>query len=281
MSQQPPWNWNGVIDAEKLFNGILAEEVQKKDITSPVDLLAWSAHAYRLHSDNPSLRYELFNRIQCDMVADVNSQLTDQDRETADKICHYFQKKIVWKTLAGRGNGISEQQYPGVRNNMSFSQRVMEFLSGNRRYCSRDSIGMVYRLPEFYDFDQRILVAREQQSWDTCDPSIESEYSEHVELTVTPVLFQTRNIRGSSEHWYLVNTEQFKIPAVLRVSNYGLNSGVLGVWNQLFNLVDKIPITGVFTRRSYFGDFDYLSSSRWTISQDFFSRAIDERFRRS
>jgi hypothetical protein len=116
------------------------------------DLLALSTTWQRLRQErinNPSLYMNAITRL---LDKQLFEKVTDIDRERAATVRDYYSKKImVWR--------LKNENFTKYRQDMN------EFIHGDGNKFKEEMCPLVYRLPEFYDYDSQMdLVTREHNT---------------------------------------------------------------------------------------------------------------------
>jgi hypothetical protein len=209
-------------------------------ITSDIDMLAISVHQYRLYRDEPARRFVSFKQIVPD----------SEDYAEADRVADYFSKKIMWTRLSSD------------RNLTGFEQKVAEFLSSNRRVCDEKSLGLVYRMPEFYYTDQELIA------------TIEREFGEYkISLlpesqtrTLEPVWTQDRKTRANNERGYWLRDVETGVPVKIR-ANLSFDQ-LVHVWHALFTSVKHLKISAEYRAVRHKLGFAYYDCKKWRLVID-------------
>lgn len=116
------------------------------DVKVNKDLLAMSCHLWRNFKDNWEKRYLNFSE------AAKTLNLVEIDYTDADQVASYFSKQILVKQLKGELT--------------SFQQSVLEFITSDRMTYDSQMPGLIYRLPEYYETDQRLLKMKDDYHTD-------------------------------------------------------------------------------------------------------------------
>lgn len=105
----------------------------KKFITLPEDSLAVSCALYRIYRGKQY--YDM----------DTSCKLVEQrDRDLAITISEFYEQRMIIKRL-------TDIHYT------DFETSMLSYLMGNRNSYCREQLGMIYRLPEFYEYDQTVI----------------------------------------------------------------------------------------------------------------------------
>jgi hypothetical protein len=210
---------------------------------SDVDLLAVSANLYRRFKNEPENRYtDLFQAAKF-------TNITTEDHELAEKIALYFSKQIVMAQLRG---DVTE-----------FQRTAGAFISSNRLTLEYCEVGLIYRLPEYYEADKKFIAMR-----DIC-----FREHEHVDVTddfyvrklipIETIAHDTRNAK-LTEYWF--SDVETNNPVMLTV---GTKAELKYLWDRIFKSTrdnqDTISVSGVFQTRKHRLNMQYLHSTNWKL----------------
>lgn len=157
-------------------------------IETTEDLLALSCAWYRIRKNGAS-QNGIVPNISTLLSPDLFKSITTEDRTNANTIRDYYSKKIMFWTL-------KEQRLTQFRQDLS------EFLHGVSTKFVEKTLPMVYRLPEFYEYDSSFDEVRL-----LFNSSIDNHHRGHskssVSTTLTPVARFSRNTRrvNVKEYW--------------------------------------------------------------------------------
>ena len=204
-------------------------------ITVDEDLLAVSAYLYRRYKNNPELRFASLQSVASQHVVE------DQDRQRAEEIAEYFSKQIV---LARLKDTVSV-----------FQEAVAKFISGNRRTINTDAVGLVYRLPEYYEYT---VSMQEYYAKNFADHEYRETPFEHCVRLLMPHMNIEHNSRHLKSTQYWFKDAETGNPALITVTS---KNQLQHVWDKVFNAGrdSGLNISGMFETRKHYGEFSYMS----------------------
>ena len=213
-----------------------------KKTYSNEDLLAVSAYLYRRYKNNPELRFTnlLENAGEC--------VVEGQDRQRAEEIADYFSKQIV---LARLKDTVSV-----------FQNSVASFLSGDRKTIKTADVGLIYRLPEYYEYAVSILEYHTGHFADHEYYEVPLQYSTRLLMPHMSIEHNTRQLK-SIQYWF--KDRETGNPAMITVT---AKNQLQHVWDKIFNAgrTDGINISGMFDTRKHYGGFSYMTCyNRWEL----------------
>ena len=235
------WDWN-------LFNS--TDNVKKYEVFETTeDILALSVTWHRLRS---LARGHSINNINVIDPWDKPTKLTDEilfkqmtqeDRERANVIRDYYSKKIMMFTL--RGQHLTK-----------FRKDLSTFVHGDSQVVKEEMLPLVYRLPEFYDYD----IELEEMFRDLNTTFQGSRIASAEILSLTPIKKFTvkRKSRKFVEYW-LKDENNIAYKIEIDTSNE-----LLHLWDHFF---EKKSVTldsiSKFTERDGIG---YNKLFKWSIA---------------
>lgn len=148
--------------------------------------------------------------------------ITEPDREFATKVRDYYGKKLTWMAL----NDVVMTP---------FKQSLSIFLAGDGRAGNKTELPMVFRLPEFYLYDQQIdeLIATSTK------PILPLPYGDRI-CELQPVKQICRVLKSVKKHEYWFTDSN----SVLYVINLGANNPLQHIWDKIYNKGDIMVISG-------------------------------------
>jgi hypothetical protein len=214
-----------------------------KMTTSNEDLLAVSAYLYRKYRDNPELRFTT------SLQSVVSQNLVEvQDRQRAEDIAVYFSKQIV---LARLKDTVSD-----------FQNAVAHFISGNRSTIKSTDIGLIYRLPEYYEYALTLLEYHNSHFADHEYHEFPLQYSTRLLMPHMSIDHNSRQLK-TTQYWF--KDRETGNPAMITVT---AKNQLKHVWDKVFNAgrTDGINISGMFETRKHHGGFSYMTCyNRWEL----------------
>lgn len=257
-------NWTN----STLSNGIMAQTINLSGLTSsigsltmgdPNDLLAWDNQQHvkkyqvfeidedllALSSTWKRLRDEhkrtgIYHGISKLTEKELFQKVTDDDREHANVIRDYYSKKIVMWKLKG-------QQLSRFREDMN------SFIHTNGKVFKENACPMVYRLPEFYEYDIGFeALANKHSKVIKNDTDTKTE----KKLTYCETFLVGNRVNRKKEFWF--NDE-----------NDNLVTLSVRADNELVSLLEKYVTTnptlkGKFSKRTR-ENIDYFVTEKYTF----------------
>jgi len=232
------WDWN-------LFNS--TDNVKKYEVFETTeDILALSVTWHRLR---PLVSHGINNIINpgdrptklTDEI--LFKQMTQEDRERANVIRDYYSKKIMMFAL--RGQHLTK-----------FRKDLSTFVHGDSQVVKEEMMPLVYRLPEFYDYD----IELEEMFRDLNTTFQGSRIASAKILSLTPIKKFTvkRKSRKFVEYW-LKDENNIAYKIEIDTSNE-----LLHLWDHFF---EKKSVTldsiSKFTERDGIG---YNKLFKWSIT---------------
>jgi hypothetical protein len=152
------------------------------------DLLALSTAWQRIRKErasNPQSLY--FNNITRLLDKQLFKEVSEEDRVRANVIRDYYSKKImVWR--------LKNERFTGFREDMN------EFIHGDGKKFREEMCPLVYRLPEFYDYDSAFDEISREHNFKV------SQTEQHHADTKTLKLVKTFNVGKKyskrKEYWF-------------------------------------------------------------------------------
>jgi hypothetical protein len=217
--------------------------VQPKMTSVSEDMLAVSAYLYRRYRDNPEIRFN--TSIQSESVGRT---IHDQDRQRAEEIADYFSKQIV---LARLKDTVSV-----------FQNSVASFLSGDRKTIKTADVGLIYRLPEYYEYAVSMLEYHTGHFADHEYYEVPLQYSTRLLMPHMSIEHNTRQLK-SIQYWF--KDRETGNPVMITVT---AKNQLQHVWDKIFNAgrTDGINISGMFDTRKHYGGFSYMTCyNKWEL----------------
>lgn len=183
------------------------------------DLLAASVHLYRVHGNNP----ERFNGLGLDEVV---QDISDEDFKLADNIADYFSKMIVLREM--RGDQLTD-----------FHRVVAGFLT-DRYIFNYEIVGMIYRLPEYYDMDQRFLKMTDTYFNDHKYVSI---LLHKQSRTLSPIDKISKMTKGFKVVQYWFKDKETGNPVNIDIDH---KNKLSHIWDYFFETAEELDVEGEY-----------------------------------
>jgi hypothetical protein len=138
-SGMAPWNVKSLLE-DSIFTN--SSRIKKYEvIETPEDLLAMSVAWHRIRKENKEATgSKPYPTITTLLSNDLFGFITQEDRDKANVIRDYYSKKIMMLTL------LEVRLSP-------FRQDLKDYLHGDCKKFTEKVVPMIYRLPEFHEFD--------------------------------------------------------------------------------------------------------------------------------
>lgn len=214
--------------------------------TANVDLLAVSCHLWTNYRYNQEKRFLDLN------TASKTLNLTQIDYDNAELVADYFSKNILIKQLKDKVKVTS------------FELSVLQFITSNRLTYDQHRPGLIYRLPEYYENDQRLLKMKDEYFSNHTYIDIKSNYS--VSTRQVKSIFKTYRNTSSQKvdiYWFIdVETGN---PLAITLDS---KNRIKHIWDHMFDSGQLINIKGVWDNQTHALNFKYLSCNDWSIDFD-------------
>lgn len=168
------------------------------------DPLALSCASYRIYKNEPARRFTNIDTVKA----------TAEDRVHAQAIRDYYNQRYTMKAL--KGQLLTDYQ-----------QKAAQFLSG-LYHLTTEEVGMLYKLPYFYDEDLALeQVVEHTESYTTTTVAVEQE------LTLTPYKKVHVTRKGASDfiHYYYQDQNRHAVMIICPLTDR-FNPMIEGLFNQ-------------------------------------------------
>ena len=169
-------------------------------------------------------------------------EIIQEDRDKANLIRDYYSKKLMMFTLKG-------QQLTTYRKDLNI------FIHGDSKVVKEEMMPLIYRLPEFYDYDIGIDKMFRELNTRFEGISIASENA----ISLYPVSKFTVNRKSRKYVEYWLKDEQ-NIPYRIEVEQ---KNQLIQLWDYFFEK-ESVTLSGVIKFEDRDG-INYYSLSKWTI----------------
>lgn len=187
--------------------------------------------------------------------------VTGDDHDTAAEIRKYYSQKLCLVSL--KNGELSE-----------FRKSLAEYLTQESKTTLMEKQkGIVYRLPEFYDYDIRIeSLISEYSTRRFTDNELQGNYSSTRNFNVIPLLKLRRNTRrGNLLHYWAKDSTNMLYRFVVEADNQ-----LLWAWEEIWKS-NSLTIHGNLWPNKLHGrneeSFDYYKVNNWKLVNGFI---IDE-----
>lgn len=209
------------------------------------DILALS-YAWWRHRNSQDRQSQFVNVNKLTDSALVNL-VTSEDRNHAEKIRDYYSKLIVLWNLKGK-------------RLTKFRQNLQELISDGNK-IREDHLGIAYRLPEFYAYDQKLDAIRSENLDDKVDGRVFKSRRFKDSLALIPIDKIHRKTKYLDKFVYWLKTKDTNVGVALDVNR---TNELMPVWDAIFNLKQPIHINGVYTFTDIL-EFEHFKVTGWKI----------------
>lgn len=178
---------------------------------------------------------------------DLTHALNNDDRTLANTIRDYYSKKIMmWKLK-------------GIKLT-NFREDLNKFIHGDQHKIKETFFPIIFRLPEFYEYDINIDKMREQLIDIPDTEELEKYKGKQSCLSLTPLVSLVKNNKRIKVVEYWFKTEE-DIPVMLSIEP---KNPLEHIWNKIFDSKKVLQISGHIFVKSM-TDFEYLSINNWKL----------------
>ena len=208
-------------------------------LSSTVDMLAISVAWKRLRDSNEATVSSLLDESLFDAV-------TPEDLTLAESIRIYYQQKLIKLRLLGN------KELSKFRADLSI------YINGLGTTFNESDLPMIYRLPEFYEYD--ISLDHIKQGVKMHMP-IKSVFGTNNNFTKTliPIKYLTRSVKKVKIHEYWLKDEQ----DFLHLIAIGHDNALQHIWDKEFSK-EILSIQAFFSLANQ-DDFQYFKPLKWKL----------------
>jgi len=208
-------------------------------LSSTVDMLAISVAWKRLRDSNEATVSSLLDESLFDAV-------TPEDLTLAESIRIYYQQKLIKLRLLGN------KELSKFRADLSI------YINGPGTTFNESDLPMIYRLPEFYEYD--ISLDHIKQGVKMHMP-IKSVFGTNNNFTKTliPIKYLTRSVKKVKIHEYWLKDEQ----DFLHLIAIGHDNALQHIWDKEFSK-EILSIQAFFSLANQ-DDFQYFKPLKWKL----------------
>lgn len=189
------------------------------------------------------VRYRLPEKHYSFTSFDIEKDITEEDKVMASAIRKYYLGELMKMGLTGKP--VSK-----------FRQDLAVFISEVKTELSSESEGMVYKLPEFYQYDLEVDAIPEKYE-------VLSANENHVypgSFTLEPLFKHMRRTRKDScfQYWFKT-TQNLALCITIEKSNK-----LLKLWDQLFDSKTYITLVDLKPKVISKGNFSFIYLNNWS-----------------
>lgn len=188
----------------------------------------------------------------------VHSKLTDRklfdsissdDREQARLIRDYYSKKIMMLTLKGQSL-------------TPFRKDLNTYIHGDTNNATDELFPLIYRLPEFYEYDMEIEKIKMSLQDRLAGAKLEKYNGKQHSFELTPVTSLKKHTKRLKviEYWFSINDSS---PVLIQLEP---KNPLLHIWDNLFSTKKVLQVSGLPFIKNM-DDFDYLSIKNWKLNE--------------
>jgi hypothetical protein len=172
-------------------------------------------------------------------------EVLPEDRNKAEIIRDFYSKKIMMLKL--KGTKLTH-----------FREDLNKFIHGDGTKVTEDLFQLVYRLPEFYEYDTGFEnIYRKSE----CELKIKtSPTTENFILKSIGKLHKKTKVNKTIEYWFKT---QYNVLAMIAVEP---RNELLSIWDRLFETKSIIKIKGK-TFVKHIDENEYLSIKKWELTE--------------
>jgi hypothetical protein len=208
------------------------------------DVLAISCAWKRLRDINP-------NDFSHNRLTDKKlfHSITTEDRELSKIIRDHYSKKLMMLTLKGT-------QLTSFRKDLNI------FIHGDFNRATDELFPLIYRLPEFYEYDiklEEIKLSLEDRPNKT---KLEKYHGKQISFTLSPITSIKKHNKRMKvmEYWF---KEKSNTPVLIQLDP---KNPLLHIWDMMFNSEKVLQISGLpFIK--HLDDFEYLSIKNFKLAK--------------
>jgi len=208
------------------------------------DILAVSCAAKRQRDSSPGeFRYtKLTDR---KLFESVNSD----DRELARLVRDYYSKKIMMLTLKGK-------------QLTQFRKDLNTFIHGDTNRIIGDFFPLIYKLPDFYEYDTKIERLKTSLEDRIKGAKLEKLNGKQSSFELTPLTSVKKHNKRMNviEYWFSMKGNT---PVLIQLEP---KNPLLHIWDTMFSNKKVLQISGM-TFHKVMDDFEYLSIKNWKLSE--------------
>lgn len=180
--------------------------------------------------------------------AALNDSLTADDVLVAKDIRKYYERKIIMWQLHSK-------------DLTNFRKALAEFLVRDGTNYKDSESGLIYKLPEFYFYDQQIDKLVEEHYTGAFKP-VERRSTKN-RLTLVPLKLLNRSARGSkiSQYWFKNTDDKLVVAKIMA------NNPLKPIWDTIFDAHIPLAVEGVIQWSSR-GGFDHYVVENWHLANN-------------
>ena len=229
---------------DELVTDSIASAEPEVSYNFTVDPLLVSCTLQRLIKDSKANdKIDYLNWSLTDHVDQIASKITDQDRIFAETIASYYKSKLLMAKL--RGDHFTK-----------FKDDLLKYLTHFPNSLTSHYVGMVYKLPYFYEYDMKLI---EIFGGENADLS-KTNYNDRSDIVLT---FISKADNGQKrcrnyEYWF---KDEHNTRILLEVEKY---NPVRNLWEQTIQ-AGKLNVNTSFEKRRR-DNLEFYHAKGWSIN---------------
>lgn len=232
-------------DIGDLLKQVTPSEYMKKYevYESQEDFLALSVAWYRLRKDKENGKLSFVN-ISSLTDRDLFKQVTSEDRTKAEEIRDFYQKKFLMLALKNKPLTV-------------FRKDLCEYVNGNSKIVQEKLLPMIYRLPEFHEYDV---------DFDNLKRDFNHEVDEHrvpgkpkSVKKLFPIRKLSKNTKRMKYHEYWMHTSNNELVVMV----LDLKNPLQHLWEKEFDK-QSISIDAYYMHKVR-DDIQYYQLGNWQV----------------
>jgi len=211
-------------------------------LSSTVDMLAISVAWKRLRDSN-----EVYQTVSSLLDESLFDAVTPEDLTLAESIRIYYQQKLIKLRL------LSNKELSKFRADLSI------YINGPGTTFNESDLPMIYRLPEFYEYDISIDRIKQVVKMHMPIKSVFGANNIAITKTLIPIKYLTRSVKKVKIHEYWLKDDQ----DFLHLIAIGHDNALQHIWDKEFSK-EILSIQAFFSLVNQ-DDFQYFKPLKWKL----------------
>ena len=211
-------------------------------LSSTVDMLAISVAWKRLRDSN-----EVYQTVSSLLDESLFDAVTPEDLTLAESIRIYYQQKLIKLRL------LDNRKLSKFRADLSI------YINGPGTTFNESDLPMIYRLPEFYEYDISIDHIKQGVKMHMPIKSVFGATNIAITKTLIPIKYLTRSVKKVKIHEYWLKDEQ----DFLHLIAIGHDNALQHIWDKEFSK-EILSIQAFFSLANQ-DDFQYFKPLKWKL----------------
>jgi len=211
-------------------------------LSSTVDMLAISVAWKRLRDSN-----EVYQTVSSLLDESLFDAVTPEDLTLAESIRIYYQQKLIKLRLLDN------------RKPSKFRADLSIYINGPGTTFNESDLPMIYRLPEFYEYDISLDHIKQGVKMHMPIKSVFGATNIAITKTLIPIKYLTRSVKKVKIHEYWLKDEQ----DFLHLIAIGHDNALQHIWDKEFSK-EILSIQAFFSLANQ-DDFQYFKPLKWKL----------------